>query len=363
MVSSNPTNLVLTGAFDISFLVFSAWTVLPVLATGIILFPILLWGVFREEGLIPKELDPPDVDPRTALIDPHGAVFGSILLGITLAALVGLSAGGLLTGVEGVWTVTAPAAILMVCRDIWHDAGPRGSGGPKQKGEKDEGEVGEGEGSEDRIRNQGEDDLNGTQGYLESGKRAKMTISDKEETKNGEIPLQDMNPTEKKTKESRPKAIRRRTTSGKTGTASQAAESVSKPLENGYLQMDEPVSSETTPSSKKVDSEPTSNSSLKDPNNDSNLSSSPSPRHTTLQSTFHSISYRLPTFTSIFTRLPLPLLPFAFSMFILVEALSANGWIDVWAGWWGTYVARTGLAGSIFMMGLLSVVGCNVSGD
>ncbi|KAJ9104203.1 hypothetical protein QFC19_004020 [Naganishia cerealis] len=121
LVSSNPTNLVLTGAYDISFLVYSAWLVLPVLATSLVLLPLLMFGVFNDEELVPRRLETPDVNPKTALIDKNGAIFGSTLLAITLVALVTLSAVNLLHGVQGVWTVTAPAAILMLLRDIWHD--------------------------------------------------------------------------------------------------------------------------------------------------------------------------------------------------------------------------------------------------
>ncbi|KAJ9104665.1 hypothetical protein QFC21_002163 [Naganishia friedmannii] len=101
--------------------VYSAWLVLPVLATSLVLLPLLMFGVYNDEELVPRRLETPDVEPKTALIDRNGAIFGSTLLAITLVSLVTLSAVNLLHGVEGVWTVTAPAAILMLCRDIWHD--------------------------------------------------------------------------------------------------------------------------------------------------------------------------------------------------------------------------------------------------
>jgi hypothetical protein len=80
----------------------------------------------------------------------------------------------------------------------------------------------------------------------------------------------------------------------------------------------------------------------------------------TFESTFQAIPRHFPTFTHVFVRLPLPLLPFAFSMFILVEALSYVGWIRVFGGWWTSWVRVAGLAGAIFLMGVLSVLGCNV---
>ena len=82
--------------------------------------------LFRSPGLIPAsiELSSTAVDgdrvgvdrPSTALIDKTGAVFGSILLLVTLGALVGTSTIGV-----PVWQVAAPAAAMMLCYDIWRD--------------------------------------------------------------------------------------------------------------------------------------------------------------------------------------------------------------------------------------------------
>lgn len=77
---------------------------------------------------------------------------------------------------------------------------------------------------------------------------------------------------------------------------------------------------------------------------------------------FSSFTAHFPTVSYTFSRLPLNLVLFAFSMFVLVEALSSTGWIHVWGGWWTVYAGRTGLAGSMFLMALLSVVGCCLFG-
>lgn len=71
------------------------------------------------QAYIPKQLLPPDVAPRSALLDPRGAVFHTTLMGVTLAVLVGTSfvSGG---KVE-VWMVTAPAGIIALLRDIWSE--------------------------------------------------------------------------------------------------------------------------------------------------------------------------------------------------------------------------------------------------
>ncbi len=75
-----------------------------------------------------------------------------------------------------------------------------------------------------------------------------------------------------------------------------------------------------------------------------------------------------PTFSKILGGLPVLMLPFAFSMFILVEALTESGWIQVFSKWWESYVSACGpgdslraLVGAIFGMLIISVLMCNVS--
>ncbi|GKU09237.1 unnamed protein product, partial [Fusarium langsethiae] len=57
LVSSNPTNLVLAGAFNIKFIVYTANMIVPVVVTAIVLFPFLLYVVFADEKLIPSEIE------------------------------------------------------------------------------------------------------------------------------------------------------------------------------------------------------------------------------------------------------------------------------------------------------------------
>ncbi|KAG8683455.1 hypothetical protein FRC08_014274, partial [Ceratobasidium sp. 394] len=103
LVSSNPTNLVVAGGFSISFLIFTANLVLPVLASAAAVYPVLRWGLFRSTTFIPPSISAHGLDPKAALVDSHGAIFGSALMITTLMVLVGTSAGGL--HVE-VWMIT-----------------------------------------------------------------------------------------------------------------------------------------------------------------------------------------------------------------------------------------------------------------
>ncbi|RPD57395.1 hypothetical protein L226DRAFT_512254 [Lentinus tigrinus ALCF2SS1-7] len=124
LVSSNPTNLVLSGAFSVSFLSYAAHVTLPFLAASACVFPLLLF-LFRSPSthafhpsLIPKRIDIglSRDEVRASLVDKRGAVFGSVLLLVTLGVLVGVSTIGV-----PVWEVTVPPAVIMLLRDLHFD--------------------------------------------------------------------------------------------------------------------------------------------------------------------------------------------------------------------------------------------------
>ncbi|BGP17617.1 hypothetical protein JCM10213_001268 [Rhodosporidiobolus nylandii] len=136
LVSSNPTNVLIAGAWELNFLTgFTAYTILPTVITALVAYPLLLsmFTFFKPSGrpstrptsnnqYIPKQLLPPDVDPRSALVDPAGAIFHSSLLLVTLGTLVGTSfVNG---GKVEVWMVTAPAGVIAFLRDIWSERKP-----------------------------------------------------------------------------------------------------------------------------------------------------------------------------------------------------------------------------------------------
>ncbi|KAI0317400.1 hypothetical protein OF83DRAFT_1163943 [Amylostereum chailletii] len=125
LVSSNPTNLVLSGAFSLSFITYTSSLILPFLAAALVVYPFMAFILFRSNELIPPSIDLPEEgeagaasvnNPRAALIDKGGAIFGGVLLLVTLGILVGTS----IVGVP-VWQVTVPPAVIMLCRDAWHD--------------------------------------------------------------------------------------------------------------------------------------------------------------------------------------------------------------------------------------------------
>lgn len=87
-----------------------------------------------------------------------------------------------------------------------------------------------------------------------------------------------------------------------------------------------------------------------------------------------------PTVTAVLAHLPFALVPFALSMFVLVEALVTKGWVPVFsygyvlepsplhrrlltphATSWDHWVEKTGTLGAIGGMAFLSVILCNAS--
>jgi hypothetical protein len=68
-----------------------------------------------------------------------------------------------------------------------------------------------------------------------------------------------------------------------------------------------------------------------------------------------------PTFHTALPRLPFALVPFAFSQFILIEALSRQGWIDIFARWL-VIVTKREIFSTVWVVGVLGVLLCNASG-
>lgn len=318
LVSSNPTNLVLTSAFGISFLQYSAWLALPTLAAMVVLFPLLRWGVFRSR--IPRTLNPPKVNPKDSLIDPWGGIFGTVLFILVIILLVSLSAVGLLEGVQGVWSITAPAGIIMFVRDCWHDL---------HVGKRDR---------EEAQRKQGLVAVQEEREMTAVGKRAVNGSDD------GAAALSDKDTT------LRANGIDR-------ATSAVSAELKSSQVPSGDGEGSTPHAATTTITPPSSTPEPRTNAEHPPPAPPVTI-----PHKSPLLAPVRLFARLFPTPALIITRLPLPLVPFAFAMFILVEALSYTGWIRVFAGWWRAWVDVSGVAGAIWLMGMVSVLGCNVFG-
>jgi len=73
------------------------------------------------------------------------------------------------------------------------------------------------------------------------------------------------------------------------------------------------------------------------------------------------LSHRFPTFFTALPRLPFALVPFAFSQFILIEALDHQGWINVFADWL-VRASHRQIYPTLWIMGVLGVIMCNLAG-
>ncbi|PWN25485.1 hypothetical protein BDZ90DRAFT_233936 [Jaminaea rosea] len=216
----------------------------------------------RQIVFMPPYMIPPDVNPRSALNDPFGAIWGSAVMAITLGVLVGTS----VLGTVKVYQVSLPGAFLCLARDFFKDVKDWRA---------------------ERLRKQREGDCPG-------------------------------------------------------GREAGRCEPDGRPCEAIELEQVAAVAKEqeaTTPSRGR-------------------------PRPNVLQRIMalpHCIARVLPTVTHVCARLPLPLLPFAFGMFILDESLAHVGFITIMARGLGK-VCAGGELGTAFFIGMLSVVLCCFGG-
>ncbi|CCM02976.1 uncharacterized protein FIBRA_05091 [Fibroporia radiculosa] len=267
LVSSNPTNLVLSGAFSLSFTTYTAHCILPFLGAAISVYPILILGLFRSRDLIPRSinLDPTVVDDMgDTLVDKKGAIFGSALLLVTLSVLVGTSTIGV-----PVWEVTVPPAVVMLLRDTHHDWARRS-----------------------RILRNGVQTPQAVHGGTDRTKFDGPVIL------RGEIEVENL---------SVPFVSRSYSVQEEQGRAPMTLSTIAT-------------------------------------------------KYT------HRFSTTFPTVTAVARRLPISLLPFAFLMFILVQGLSTQGWVEVLAQWWAAWVDKIGVLGAIGGMGFIACIFCNVCG-
>lgn len=344
LVSSNPTNLVLAGAFGIKFIKYTANMIVPVVVTGVVLFPFLLYIIFHDESLIPSSIKmedlpdeiknkPPvnpnipfakgepedeDIDPASddeqkqlsleeilnPFLDKKGAIFGAGLMAVTLIAVLVINAVAQGTHEWPVFYVTLPAAFVLFIFDLV-------SGWANRKE---------------------------TRRIAQEGRQRAETVHAE-------------------------RAERRRSIVTEGPDLLQNGESF-----NTSSTVNEKVRAPTQATSAQVSNERHSTAGRElDPNEEGRLKKRPQEKRTTLES-FINERYQwaretFPTTMTVFSHLPLALLPFAFCMFVLVQALVTKGWVPVFAHGWDHWVEKTGTVGAIGGMGFLSVILCNVSLD
>jgi len=348
LVSSNPTNLVLAGAFDIKFIKYTANVIVPVLVTGIVLFPFLLYIIFHDESLIPTSIKMEDLPPElknrkpvnpnipyakgelperergsestsedeeqekqlsleevlNPFLDKKGAIFGASIMAVTLITVLALNAASSSGGGHPypVFYVTVPGACVMLVVDLTFGWLNRKETRQIAHEGRHRAETAQVERAEVRRKS------------LVQANSDAIEVSESHNTSDA----------------SHDQAF----TSG-------AATSSPRPDEKVQTVEEQPKAADRT--SKRV----------------------PTPRRTTLTSLMRSrymwAQETFPTTMTVFHHLPFPLLPFAFCMFVLVQALVTKGWVPVFAYGWDHWVEKTGTVGAVGGMGFVSVILCNVS--
>jgi hypothetical protein len=82
--AGNPTNIIVAQAFSLSFLDYSRWMLAPTAAAGLA-GTVVLYMTHRRA--LPTRLALPNIPPASVLSDPWGAVFGAVNLAVCLALL------------------------------------------------------------------------------------------------------------------------------------------------------------------------------------------------------------------------------------------------------------------------------------
>lgn len=343
LVSSNPTNLVLAGAFNIKFIKYTANMIVPVVVTGIVLFPFLLYIIFHDESLIPSSIkmedlpdeikNKPPVNPNipfakgelegdekdltnedeqkqlsleeilNPFLDKKGAIFGAGIMAATLIAVLVINA--VAQGAHGwpVFYVTLPAAFVLVIFDLC---------------------IG--------WLNREE-----TRRIAREGRQRAETVHAERVERQRSVAQEQPGPLQNGD------SFNTNSTFGEKAQEQTAATSTQR--------LDERLQST-------IDKE-------QDLNEEARLKMPTQKKRTTLESFIKErhqwARETFPTTMTVFNHLPFALLPFAFCMFILVQALVTKGWVPVFAHGWDHWVEKTGTVGAIGGMGFLSVILCNVS--
>lgn len=294
----NPTNVVICEGFSINNAAFTAYTILPFVACNVFCF-VALAIQFRSARYIPRKLNiTGQLNVREVLRDPVGAVIGSIVLGSCLIVVLILSFLHI-----DVWKIILPFAGLKFVFDI----------------------------SWDHYR-------------FVTGR---LSDADTPSTEEDAVKHALQRAT---TATDSPDAIEpeRDSTLGPdtqpTSPHSTLAQKIPPPpitsSSSSTLQRDQPpldTKSETSSNQLFVD------------------------QRAYFSAKYKSLAAHFPTFFTALPRLPFGLIPFAFSQFILIEALTRQGWIDVFGRWLA--IASAGkMYPAIWLVGVMGVILCNIAG-
>lgn len=390
LVSSNPTNLVLSGAFNIKFIVYTANMIVPVVVTAVILFPCLLYIVFAHQNLIPIEITMHElseeakqrapVNPNipnargtqedweatsneaqgkllsleeimNPFLDKKGAAFGAVIMTATLVTVLAVNAASQDTGEHPVFWVTLPAAFVMFCWDLalgWMNRRDTRDIARQGRASRAERFTRQQEAEEPRLEQR-------TESQVSSGEEVGRSLSKISEDKS--YGRTDSNFDDKK-------AVELTEMSHQPDAQEIPGKSKEKQRHSDISPQASEESQDSTDSSHDTGADRDVEAITTEEQDETAVHGKPKqPR--SLESLAGDL-YRwcqetFPTATTVLTHLPFALIPFALCMFVLVEALVTKGWVPVFAYGWDHWVNKTGTVGAIGGMGFLSVILCNVS--
>ncbi|KAH1362562.1 hypothetical protein KXW65_007767 [Aspergillus fumigatus] len=417
LVSSNPTNLVLAGAFQVKFIEYTANMIVPVVVTAIVLFPFLLYIIFADESLIPlsikmhelteEEKEKKPVNPNiphargradeqedladdeqklsleeimNPFLDKGGAAFGALIMAATLITLLALNASSQKGHPKPVYWVTLPAAGVMLCWDLafgWYHRRETREIARKGRAEIEQARAERALRDEETMRAQ---QIAEAYEFAEStdARLQKEPHPEAGTDKGNTAYVTNIRPSDRAST-----GFSSQMSDGQSQTlASPLESSISTlapkddPLQNGQFTTDAmstlnekqelPTSAPRELSGaistlemdveRRVFSEKVSHE----------VSSGNGRGRVTLVSLAADV-YRwsqetFPTATAVVSHMPFALVPFSFAMFVLVQALVTKGWVPVFAYGWDHWVDKTGTVGAIGGMGFVSVILCNFAG-
>jgi Na+/H+ antiporter NhaD/arsenite permease-like protein len=380
LVTSNPTNLVLAGAFQIKFIVYTANVIVPVVATTVLLYPFLLYVLFHNDSLIPKaiklhelpeeskkkepvnpnipyskgiaEEDEEDDTEESQLLqleevlNPHlhkwSAGFGAGIMTVTLITILAINAA--LQNGESVpaFYITLPAAVVTFCRDLYS--------GWRNRGESR------------RIAREGREAVERARARKSSlvSQRAKTQDTLARTTSAAEV-SEAVAYADSRLDNAQNDSSAEHGSTAFTSEKIPATIPTQEHLSNQVSDPDtSPVTISNTTSSQELDEKgeaaPTVESKrLYNQHEPATLVSVINEQWAWCRETF-------PTVTTVLRTLPYPLVPFALCMFVLVQALVSKGWVAVFAYGWSHWIDKTSTIGAIGGMAFLSIILCNFAG-
>ncbi|KAG6010519.1 hypothetical protein E4U21_005870 [Claviceps maximensis] len=407
LVSSNPTNLVLAGAFQIRFINYTANMIVPVVVTAVVLFPFLLYIVFANESLIPSSIKmhelPPEVRAKKPVnpniphargqleeeensgtdsdeqgqllsleeimnpfLDKGGAAFGAFIMAATLVTVLVINAVSTGTETHPVFWVTLPAAFIMFCWDLgfgWYHREET-----RQIARRGRMEI-ENARAERALRE--EEQRRSSTGRVGPGNGTSFELKDRTPGACGQNSSMPPPPTILVSENTDGTAIMSSSSSDKsiqphrgtdmdgaarpTGNEKGSDAALVDSVEDGELSAPDKPVKETSYDVDEAGLKSTPVLAFQSHQGRTSLESLSKDCFRWCQETF-------PTAAAVVLHLPFALVPFAFTMFILVQALATKGWIPVFAYGWDHWVRKTGTMGAIGGMGFLSTVLCNFAG-